>query len=278
MGDLALKGIAPGESIFAADRGPCQFGDRVTAVSGLVLAVRYLTILPVPGRPHAPLERLGRAAPWFPLVGAGLGVVLVAADALTVWLFPPLLAALLTVTLWKLLTGGLHLDGLADCLDGLVGRDRERRLAIMRDSRIGTFGAVGLILFLMLEIVAVAELVPDARRAVLLAAPSIGRAAPPVLARLFPAARPEGQGAAFRAGVGPLGAALAAALGALVALAALGAAGLAVMALALTVAAAAARFVTGRLGGLTGDVLGAAVEVAELTALLAVIAWTRVRA
>ena len=83
-----------------------------------------------------------------------------AVDSLTARLFPGLLGALLTVTAWKLLTGGLHLDGLADCLDGLVGRDREHRLAIMRDSRIGTFGAVGLILFLMLEIVTVAELGP----------------------------------------------------------------------------------------------------------------------
>ncbi|MGH3117935.1 MAG: adenosylcobinamide-GDP ribazoletransferase, partial [Gaiellales bacterium] len=120
-------------------------------MSGLLLAVRYLTVVPVPGRAHAPVARLGRAAVWFPLIGLGLGGALVAIDRLTAWIFPPLLGALLTVTVWKLATGGLHLDGLADCLDGLVGRDPAQRLAIMHDSRIGAFGAVGLILFLFLE-------------------------------------------------------------------------------------------------------------------------------
>jgi adenosylcobinamide-GDP ribazoletransferase len=90
------------------------------------------------------------------------------------------------VTAWKLLTGGLHLDGLADCLDGLVGRDREHRLAIMRDSRIGTFGAVGLILFLMLEIVAVGELPPALRWRALIVVPTLARAVPPVLAPVPP--------------------------------------------------------------------------------------------
>jgi hypothetical protein len=124
-------------------------------VSRALLALRYLTILPMSRRRHAGLEDLGRATLWFPVVGAALGLVLAAVDAGTGRVFPPLLAAVLTVTVWKLLTGGLHLDGLADCLDGLSGRDAATRLAIMGDSRIGTFGTIGLILFLMLELAAV---------------------------------------------------------------------------------------------------------------------------
>jgi adenosylcobinamide-GDP ribazoletransferase len=95
---------------------------------------------------------------------------------------------------------------------------------------------------------------------------------------LLPAARADGHGAAFVAGVGPLGAALAPALGALVALLSLGVAGLVAATIGLVAAVAAATVVAGRLGGLTGDVLGAAVEGAELAILLAVIAWTRVPA
>ena len=120
-------------------------------VSRALLAVSYLTIVPVPRRRHAGLEEVGSAASWFPVVGAALGVVLAIVDAVTVRVFPALLAALLTVTTWKLLTGGLHLDGLADCLDGLGGRNAEERRTIMSDSRIGAFGAIGLILFLLLE-------------------------------------------------------------------------------------------------------------------------------
>ena len=116
-------------------------------------------------------------------------------------LFPSLLAALLTVTVWKVLTGGLHLDGLADCLDGLVGKDAEHRLSIMRDSRIGAFGAVGLILFLLLEIAAVAELPSGLRWRALLVLPALARATAPLLARCFPPAKVEGHGAAFRSGL-----------------------------------------------------------------------------
>jgi adenosylcobinamide-GDP ribazoletransferase len=246
-------------------------------VSGLVIAARYLTILPLPGRRHAPAEHLGRACAWFPVVGLGLGVLLAGLDrALAAW-FPPLLAALLTVTAWKLMTGGLHLDGLADCLDGLAGRDREHRLAIMRDSRIGTFGAVGLILFLMLELVTLSELTPDARWRALLVTPAIARSAPPLLARLWSPARESGQGAAFVGGVGRAGALIALAAATLAALGVLGVAGLVATVAGLAASVTAARFLTGRLGGLTGDVLGAAVEIAELVALLAVIAWAGAR-
>ena len=246
-------------------------------MSGPVLAIRYLTILPVPG--HDDTDRgLGRAAAWFPVVGLALGVLVMGVDRVTTHLFPPLLSALLTVTAWKILTGGLHLDGLADCLDGLMGRDREHRLAIMRDSRIGTFGAVGLILFLMIEIVALTDLPPAPRWRVLVAAPAVARAVPPLLARLFGAARSEGQGAAFVAGVRASGAAVALALAVLVAVAALGVIGLVAAALALLVAVMVAWLIGRRLGGLTGDVLGAAVEGAELAVLLTVLAWLGARA
>ncbi len=247
-------------------------------MSGLVLAIRYLTILPVPGGGHAPPGGLGRASAWFPVAGVGLGALLVLVDHLATRVFPPGVSAVLTVVAWKALTGGLHLDGLADCLDGLAGRDREHRLAIMRDSRIGTFGAVGLVLFLVLEVVAVAEVAPAVRWRVLLAAPAIGRAMPPLLARLFGPARGDGQGAAFVAGVAVLGAGLAVAVALLIAFVALGAAGIAATALAVLVAWAGAAFLARRLGGLTGDVLGAAVEGAELVVVLTVLAWLGVQA
>jgi len=246
-------------------------------VTGLVAAARYLTIVPIPGAAPGRANGFGGAAVWFPVVGLGLGAVLVGVDRVTALLFPSLLAALLTVTAWKLLTGGLHLDGLADCLDGLVGRDREHRLAIMRDSRIGTFGAVGLILFLMLEIVALSGMDWNARWRTLLVAPTIGRATPPLLARLFPAAPGEGQGAAFAGAVRRRTAITAIIVAVVVALIAFGASGLVALALALAVALLAARFLTARVGGITGDVLGAVVEVAELTVLLTVAGWAGAR-
>lgn len=247
-------------------------------MNGVILALRYLTIVPLPrrlaGRPVTDLRTLGGAARWFPAVGAAIGVALVAVERLAGHLFTPLLAALLTVTAWKLVTGGIHLDGLADCLDGLVGRDPDHRLAIMRDSRIGAFGAMGLVLFLLLEIAAVAELGAPHRWRALLVAPTVARAMPALLARLFPPARREGQGAAFHAGVRPAAVPVALGVALAVALATLGALGIVVLAVATVAVVLLARFQARRLGGLTGDVHGAAVEVAELAVLLTVSAWS----
>jgi len=236
-----------------------------------------LTILPVGRGSATPPAGLGRAAMWFPVVGAGIGLLLMAANHWLSRTFPPLLAALLTVTMWKIITGGLHLDGLADCLDGLGGRTPEHRRAIMSDSRIGSFGAIGLILFLLLEIVALSGMDAHARWRALLAAPAIGRAMPPLLARLFPVARGEGQGASFAREVRRRGAAAALLVAVVVALLAFGASGLVALVLALAVALLAARFLVARVGGITGDILGAVVELAELTVLLTVAGWPGAR-
>ncbi len=246
-------------------------------MTSLGLALRYLTIVPLPGRAPHGMEALGRAAPWFPVVGLGIGVVLVAVERATGVLFPALLAALLTVTAWKLLTGGLHLDGLADCLDGLVGRDVAHRLAIMRDSRIGAFGAIGLILFLLLEIAAVTELRPGLRWRALLVLPAIARATPPLLASLFPPAKAEGHGATFQAGVRARAAPLALLLALASAWAALDLLGLLLAVAALLTAVVFAWYMATRLSGITGDVYGAAIEVAELAGLLTVSAWAHLR-
>src|SRR5260370_1309464 len=168
------------------------------------------------------MEALGRAAPGFPGVGLALGAVLAGVERVRGGVSPPLLAAPGTVPAWKALTGGPHRDGPADCLDGLAGRDAEQRLRIMRDTRLGVFGAVGLVLFLLLETAAVAGLPPSARTRALLVLPALGRATPALLARCFRPARADGHGAAFRDGLGAGAALLALALAAALALAVLG--------------------------------------------------------
>ena len=238
-------------------------------MGSLILALRFLTVVPVPGRESVGPSALGRAAWWFPVVGLMLGGALVGTALAMDALFPPLVAAALLVTVWKAATGGIHLDGLADSLDGLAGRDAARRLAIMRDSRIGVFGAVGLLLLCLLAVTALASLSPPLRLRVLVLAPMIGRVAPLLAgAWLAPATPGQGLGAAFALGLSRwAGLAHVAAGGALAAWL-LGIWGVAVGAVAWGVALCAAAFVARRLGGLTGDVLGAVVEVAELGTLL----------
>jgi adenosylcobinamide-GDP ribazoletransferase len=239
------------------------------------MAARYLTIVPIPGAAPS-REGPGAAAAWFPVVGFAIGALLVLVDRVTSTLFAPLLAALLTVTAWKLVTGGLHLDGVADCLDGLVGNDPAHRLAIMRDSRIGAFGAVGLILFLLLEVAAVSGIDAGARWRALLVAPVVGRAMSPLMARMFPATS-SGHGARFRAELGAAGPAVATALAFVVAIGVLGAWGVLALVLAVVLTTLIGAFMTRRLGGVSGDVHGAAVEFSELAVLLVMAAVSPAR-
>jgi adenosylcobinamide-GDP ribazoletransferase len=245
-------------------------------MTGLRLALGFLTAIPI--RVEAPAQdSLGRAAVWFPVVGLLLGGLLAAAHAALGLLFPPLLAAGLVVALWAVLTGGLHLDGLADCCDGLLAAvSRERRLEIMRDSRLGAFGAIGLVLFLILKVLALASLSTDLRIThYALRFTSYALLVAPALARLLllpvalqPAARAGGLGAAFASGLSPGRTAVAAVLP--LALIVLGGWRAAVAAgAACAVALGVAGLARARLGGVTGDVLGLTVELAELAALLA---------
>ena len=238
-------------------------------IPSLVLAVRFLTILPVPGREAEGPRALGRAAWWFPIVGLALGAVLVALDRLLSLAFPALLAALLVVSLWKVATGGIHLDGLADCLDGLGGRDVQHRLAIMRDSRVGAFGAVGLIIYFLTSLLALAETPVGVRDRVLLLAPAVGRLAPLLIGPRFRAATPDhGSGSRFLEGLsgwaGPVHLAAAVAGSAWL----VGAQGPIMVLGAILVVFVWSAFLARRLGGLTGDALGSGVELGELGMLL----------
>jgi adenosylcobinamide-GDP ribazoletransferase len=246
-------------------------------MSYLILAVRFLTVVPVPGEEAQGPGALGRAAWWFPVVGLALGAGLVVADRMFLTVFPPLLGAVLLVAVWKILTGGLHLDGLADAVDGLAGRDAERRLAIMRDSHLGVFGAVALGLCLLVFVGAL-DAVPASRRsAVLLLAPAIGRLAPLLIGPLFPAATPgEGSGADFLAGLSPWATPVYVAGLWILSATLLGAWGGLVLSLALASVLLWAIFLVSRVGGLTGDALGGAVEIGEMATLTAAAALIHV--
>ena len=248
------------------------------AIRGLITAVRFLTIVRVPGRALDGPDALGRAAGWFPLVGLALGGLLWLVHRLFSVVFSPLLAALLVLVTWKLLTGGIHLDGLADSLDGLTGKDPAERLAIMRDSRIGVFGALGLIVLLLTSFLALAELPGALREKALLLAPVVGRHAPLHLARAFQPATPrQGSGSAFMKAV----TLRAVSIGALVVIVAAAVIlwpwGLLAAAIGIGLAWELGRFLSRRLGGLTGDGLGAAVEVGEMGVLLAFAAFSFLR-
>jgi adenosylcobinamide-GDP ribazoletransferase len=235
----------------------------------------FLTRVPVGRRLDAGPRDLARAAPAFPLVGAALGAVVGAAAAAGAEPLGPALAATLAVALGALLTGAIHLDALADSADALGAGTPARALEIMRDPRVGAFGTVAILLVLLTEASALAQLGPAGAIELVAVAFGLARATAPAVACAVPDARrgtglgrPLAEAAAARAA---LGAVLAA--GGAVALA--GPKGLALVGCALVCAVAAAVLCRRRFGGVTGDALGALIMVTEAACLCVAVALVR---
>ena len=224
--------------------------------------------MPHPDGAHPPY--LARAHRVFPLLGAAIGALIgLVYLALLATGIPALAAAALALGASALLTGGLHEDGLADLADGFGGgRDKAAKLEIMRDSRLGTYGALALLVSFVAKMAALAALPHSAVVAGLVAAHALARGALPALAAIMPGARSDGL--ATSAGrVEPAVATTAAMLALLIAFVCLppGAAFMTTAAAALG-AAAVAVLAKRQIGGITGDVLGAAEQVGETAVLL----------
>ncbi len=234
----------------------------------LAVATAFLTRLPATA--CGDMARLASAARFFPLVGAGLGLASGGAAALTLALgFEVWLAAVLAVAVQVVLTGALHEDGLADTADGLGGgRDRAARLAIMRDSAVGSYAVVTLVLIMTARIGAVASLDgPEETVLALAAGGAVSRAA--MVAVMYGLPPVRGDGLARAAGKPSRAALVQSAVIALLCAAPLGAAGAALIAGAALGAGVVARLAQRRLGGATGDIFGAAQVTAETAGLCA---------
>jgi adenosylcobinamide-GDP ribazoletransferase len=244
------------------------------------LALAFLTIVPLAPRAGAgggdqaendrELEAdLAASRFAYPLVGLLLGLVLAALSAgLDRLGTGPGIAAFALVAAGVALTGGLHLDGLADSFDGLfLWGGPDRRLAVMRDPHVGSFGVAALVLVLLGKYVALESLAGWERTLAILAAVATSRALLLVSSGLANYARPEGTGGILIRATTRRDALLGALTALALALAA-GPAGLGAGIAALALAVGWTRLATGRLGGITGDTLGALVELSELLVLM----------
>ena len=241
-------------------------------VRAVVAAVAFLTRVPIGRVVVVDADDVARGAPFFPLVGAAVGGGAgLLADALVPEL-PGLVAGGLAVGLAALLTGAMHLDALADTVDGLGGATRERALEIMRDHNVGAFGAVALSIVCLVDAATLGALAVggDALLAGAVAG-GLGRAAMLPLARALPYARTgPGQGAVLDR-MRWLGALVGVGLAVLLALAA-GQEGIAALAASAVLATALLVFFRSWLGGVTGDTLGATAKLCETAALVAYLA------
>ncbi len=236
-------------------------------VHSLVIAFQLLTRIPFPVRVERNAGNLGYSILFYPIVGAAIGALLLLLSQPSLGL-PPLLQGALVLTAWVAVTGGLHLDGLADSTDGWVGGmgDRERMLEIMKDPRSGPMGVVAIVLILLLKWSAVTALIEMGHWALLLWPPVLART---LLIGLFQSTnylRAGGMGEGLLERV-PSWAAVVVQLSVFVAAALLGVH----WTLLLTVVMAALLFrwvVVHQLGGITGDIAGAMVEKMETLLLL----------
>jgi adenosylcobinamide-GDP ribazoletransferase len=250
------------------------------AVKKFCLALSFLTIFPC--SPRSPIERgeLAAAAAYFPLVGAMLGLFMGGAVYLLRLLIPsgPLAALVLAASF--LLTRGLHLDGLADTADGLIGAmDREKALKIMRDSVVGSMGVCALLFVYLFKYAALLAVDTPFFPLAIFSLPFCGRWAMVLAGAAFAPARPDGLGNQFIGELGWKHFLYASFFGAAVIAATVCFCShfifpmLCGIAVAFTLSLLLSVYAAGRLGGLTGDILGAVNEIAEAGFLLGVIIW-----
>lgn len=239
-------------------------------IRAFALALQLLTRLPVPSSSLPPRpEELGLSVLFFPAVGLLIGALLAGLHTV-LWLVDPGVLAALVLAMWVLLTGGLHLDGLADTADAWIGGQghRDRTLAIMKDSRSGPIAIVAVVLVLLAKFAALQALLAGDARVILLLAPVLGRIAIVLLLITTPYVRPDGLGAPYASYLPRLSCGLLVLLIAAATVAVLEWQGGALLA-ALGVGFVGWRHgLMVRLGGTTGDTLGAACELAETITLL----------
>ncbi len=242
-----------------------------------LLALQFLTILPVPSPKTCAADDLGRSTAWFPLVGLSIGALLWLADQAFMALFPRHLGDALLIALLALITGALHLDGLADVCDGLAARgDKSRFLTVMKDSRVGAVGVVGLVLLLLLKYAALLAVPVYLKGVTLLLFPTLARFTQVLAMTNARAARSDGLGVCFLAGMSPARLSLAAACTIPLCWLLGHSAGIAALCLAVLWGSAVKYYFTRRLGGISGDIIGFCNETTELLTLLTITATTTI--
>jgi adenosylcobinamide-GDP ribazoletransferase len=240
-----------------------------------LIAIQFLTIIPLPFSVKCGEKDLGRAMSFFPLAGLTLGALLVGLNYILSPLFPTEVVDLLLIVFLSVITGVLHLDGLADVCDGLAARGgRERFLAVMKDSSTGAAGAVGLVLTLLLKYEALTYIPFDAKSGALFCFPMMARFAQVQMTVAARRARTDGLGSAFIGRAGWLQMMVATATTLAFSLLFMGIKGLWMFIAAYIFTWALKIWFHKKAGGITGDIIGFASELNEILCLLVIIAIT----
>jgi adenosylcobinamide-GDP ribazoletransferase len=234
---------------------------------GFWIALQFLTIIPMPFKKEPEMREIASSLVFFPIVGLLIGLLLFLANWGLGEVFSPVVTAAFTLLVWVLISGAMHLDGLADSCDGLAGNTAEKRLEIMKDSHTGAFGVVGISLLLLVKFAAIVSLSGWEWEALVLA-PVFGTWAMVLAITVFPYARKNGVGQAFKQGATIFKLLIATIITLAAAALLAGWWGVVIMAITCLVTVLVGVFFKSRLGGLTGDTYGAIKEVSEAIVLI----------
>lgn len=233
----------------------------------IIAAFQFLTIIPTIIRRMFTSQEMGRAVAWFPLVGFALGALLYGVCSAAQLIFPGGVSAALTIFAWIIFTRAFHLDGFMDTCDGLFGGfTPERRLEIMKDSRMGAFGVAGGILVLLTQYSAIESSVN--LFAALVLATTLGRWASPLVIYAFPYAREDGLGSDMKKNVGLKEVLMATLITGVVSWFIHGWLGFALMLGAAGIAFLICLYVMCLIPGLTGDIYGTVTTAVEMFVLI----------
>ena len=259
-------------------------------MKGLILLFKFMTRLPIPVNPEFDSKELGKSMKFFPVVGMVIGIILYVIYIIGAkFILSSYLLATVVVLSEVVLTGGLHLDGLADTFDGIFSyRSKQKMLEIMKDSRLGTNGGIALILYFLLKILLIAGIkdsgfgvagslfgLQDATGAVILITPILARINPVLNCAFSPYAKASGSAKDFVECTDKNGVLIAVALG-LVFSAVIGCGILRVLnpvhlinitAITMVLGLYFAKLMERKIGGITGDTLGAVLELSEIIVL-----------
>jgi adenosylcobinamide-GDP ribazoletransferase len=243
-------------------------------MGSFLLALRFLTIIPLGQGREIKADSVAAAGKFYPLVGLVIGGLLWVFFSGVDLVFSPRVSIGLLLAFWVVLTGALHLDGLADCLDGLYGgTNSEERLRVMKDVHLGTMGIVGLILTLGIKYLVLKDVLSFPSMGLwIILIPMLSRWTPVFLSFLFPYARPSGGlGQALVEGTGKKELFWATLLAWAPALVMAKFYGLGLILVSFLWSLICGRFFLKRLGGITGDVMGAVIESTEVLGMLYVL-------
>ena len=239
-------------------------------------AIQFLTVFPFPKSFVGGEKELEKCVPFFPVIGLLLGIVIAAIDYVVGLVLPPMPLSVITALAMTGISGGLHMDGLADTADGFFSaRPRERVLEIMRDSRTGVMGVIAVVFVIILKISLLMSLSPDLRFSIILLMPLAGRCSLVMMMRILPYVRQQsGLATAFgveKSWVNVLWSSVFFVMAGLIMEKWLG---LAVSISSLLVAVLFLVYCFRKIGGYTGDTLGAVCEITEIVPALTAVAMT----